>query len=83
MLLQQTMDFLYAMKLNGMADGFKEQMNQPDIHELSFDERFSLLVDRGWGIWRRRPERRSMPGPLCPTMHICCCEAGPKGLPDT
>jgi DNA replication protein DnaC len=29
-----------------MADGFKDQMNQPNIRDLSFEERFSLLVDR-------------------------------------
>lgn len=46
MMIQQTLDSLYAMNLNGMADGFKDQMNQPDIHDLSFEERFALLVDR-------------------------------------
>ena len=46
MMIQQTLDSLYAMKLNGMADGFKDQMNQPNIRDLSFEERFSLLVDR-------------------------------------
>jgi DNA replication protein DnaC len=46
MLIQQTLDSLYTMKLNGMAEGFKDQMNQPDIHGLSFEERFALLVDR-------------------------------------
>jgi DNA replication protein DnaC len=46
MMIQQTLDSLYAMKLNGMADGFKDQMNQPNIHDLCFEERFALLVDR-------------------------------------
>jgi DNA replication protein DnaC len=46
MLTQQTLDSLYAMKLNGMADGFKDQINQPNIQDLSFEERFALLVDR-------------------------------------
>jgi len=46
MMIQQTLDSLYAMKLNGMAGGFKDQMNQPNIHDLSFEERFALLVDR-------------------------------------
>lgn len=46
MLTQQTLDSLYAMKLNGMANGFKDQMNQPNIQDLSFEERFALLVDR-------------------------------------
>ena len=51
MLNEQTMEKLSAMKLNGMADAFKEQLEQPEIHELSFEERFGLLVDRHW-IWK-------------------------------
>ena len=62
MLLQQTMDLLYAMKLNAMAEGFKEQMNQADIHELSFEERFSLLVDRQWNYRENRKIKRLLDG---------------------
>lgn len=51
MLMEQTADRLYAMKLNGMADAFKEQLAQPDLNDLSFEERFALLVDRHW-IWK-------------------------------
>ncbi len=51
MLNEQTFDKLYQMKLNGMAEAFKEQLSQPDINQLSFDERFSLLVDRQWS-WK-------------------------------
>jgi DNA replication protein DnaC len=51
MLIEPTLDKLYAMKLNGMADAFKEQLQQPDITELSFEERFALLVDRHW-TWK-------------------------------
>ena len=51
MLIEQTADRLYAMKLNGMADAFKEQLAQPDLNDLSFEERFALLVDRHW-IWK-------------------------------
>jgi DNA replication protein DnaC len=58
MLSQQTLEKLYAMKLNGMAEAFKEQLQQPNISELSFEERFGLLVDRQW-TWRedRRMKR--------------------------
>ena len=45
MLNEQTIEKLYAMKLNGMADAFKEQLHMPDMNELSFEERFALLVD--------------------------------------
>jgi len=48
MLNEQTLEKLYAMKLNGMAEAFKEQLQQPNISELCFEERFGLLVDRQW-----------------------------------
>lgn len=51
MLNEQTFDKLYAMKLLGMAEGFKEQLEQPSSHDLSFDERFGILVDRQWS-WK-------------------------------
>jgi DNA replication protein DnaC len=51
MLNQQTLDKLYIMKLLGMADGFKEQIQQPSFQDLSFDQRFGMLVDGQW-IWK-------------------------------
>lgn len=51
MLNEQTFDKLYAMKLLGMAEGFKEQLEQSSSHDLSFDERFGILVDRQW-TWK-------------------------------
>ena len=58
MLIEQTFEKLYDMKLNGMADAFKEQMEQPDIRDLAFEERFALLIDRQW-TWKedRRMKR--------------------------
>jgi DNA replication protein DnaC len=58
MLNEQSLEQLYAMKLTGMAEAFAEQLQQPDVSELSFEERFGLLVDRQW-IWRedRRMKR--------------------------
>jgi DNA replication protein DnaC len=58
MLMQQTIESLYLMNLNGMAEGLKEQMNQPNIAELSFEERFALLVDRQWAYKEDRKMRR-------------------------
>ncbi len=46
MLINHTLDKLRALKLTGMADAFSSQLEQPDTHALSFDERFALLVDR-------------------------------------
>ena len=51
MLNEQTMEMLHAMKLNGMADGYDEQRQQARMADLSFDERFGLLVDQQWR-WR-------------------------------
>ncbi len=54
MLNEPTMEKLHAMKLNGMAEAYEQQRQQPRMTELSFDERFGLLVDQQW---RCRQER--------------------------
>ena len=51
MLNQQTLHKLFVMRLNGMADAFRQQLEQPDISGLSFEERFGMLVDRQWS-WK-------------------------------
>jgi DNA replication protein DnaC len=51
MLNEQTFDKLYAMKLIGMAEGFKEQLDQPSFRDLSFEERLGMLVERQWS-WK-------------------------------
>jgi DNA replication protein DnaC len=58
MLIEQTCEKLYAMNLNGMAAAFKEHLEQPNTNDLTFDERFALLVDRQW-TWKedRRMKR--------------------------
>jgi DNA replication protein DnaC len=58
MLNEQTIEKLYHMKLNGMAEAFKEHLIQPDLSELSFEERFTLLVDRQWTWKEDRRMRR-------------------------
>jgi len=50
MLNQQTIEKLYAMRMRGMADGFTQQQEDPQSAQLSFEERFALLVDRHFGI---------------------------------
>jgi len=44
----QTMEKLYAMRLYSMAEEFKEQTASAAKSELSFEERFSMIVDREW-----------------------------------
>ena len=46
MLTQQTLEKLYTMKLNGMADAFRQQQEDTEVTSLSFEERFALLVDQ-------------------------------------
>ena len=41
-----TLDKLQALRLSGMYQALKEQINMPDINDLSFEERLGLLVDR-------------------------------------
>jgi DNA replication protein DnaC len=51
MFMQPTIEKLYAMKLTGMADALRQQISDSATSQLSFEERFSLLVDQHW-TWR-------------------------------
>ena len=70
MLNQQTIEKLYVMPMRGMADAFTQQQEDPQTTQLSFEERFALMVDRQW-TWRqnRALERRlrdaRLQGPAC------------------
>ena len=46
MLRQPTLDLLHELRLSGMAQAFDEQAAMPDIAELSFEDRLSLLLER-------------------------------------
>ena len=46
MLNHPTIDKLLTLKLNAMARGLMEQMENPAMSELTFEERLGLLVDR-------------------------------------
>jgi DNA replication protein DnaC len=48
MLTQQTLEKLRDMKLIAMADAFSQQLAQPDLGDLTFEDRFAMLVDRQW-----------------------------------
>lgn len=45
MLNEQTFEKLYSLKLSGMAEALKAQLQQPDTTDLSFEERLAMLVD--------------------------------------
>lgn len=51
MMTQQTMDKLRWLRLSGMAEAYRQQIENPDAASLSFDERLALLVDQHW-TWR-------------------------------
>ena len=51
MLNQQTVEKLHGMKLHGMADAFRAQLESTQHGPLSFEERFALLVDQQW-LWK-------------------------------
>ena len=46
MLRQPTLELLHELRLRGMAEAFEEQIGMPDIAELAFEDRFSLLLER-------------------------------------
>ena len=45
MLTQPTIEKLNSMKLTAMAKAFTDQMQCPDMAQLTFEERFGLIVD--------------------------------------
>ena len=53
---QSTLDKLFSMKFSAMARAVREQEEAKGISEMTFDERFSLLVDAEWDS--RRANKR-------------------------
>jgi hypothetical protein len=51
MLNHQTMEKLHALRLTGMAEAYRQQMEDTQTAGLSFEERFGMLVDQHW-TWR-------------------------------
>lgn len=51
MFIKPTLEKLHTLRLTGMAEAFQQQIEDPEMSRLSFEERFSLLIDRQW-IWR-------------------------------
>lgn len=54
MLNQQTVDRLHLMRLRGMAECFAGQLQNPDANDLSFEERFGLIVEYEWTYRQNR-----------------------------
>jgi DNA replication protein DnaC len=60
MLVQPILDKLGALKLAGMREGLREQMENPAYRKLSFEERLGLLLDREWTLRQTRKQTRRM-----------------------
>jgi len=45
-MIEATIEKLIIMKLHGMAEGIREQLSNTGYRDLSFEERFTLLVDK-------------------------------------
>jgi len=48
MLNEQTIDKLTELRLRAMVKAFREQLGDPAMNALSFEDRFGLIVDRQW-----------------------------------
>lgn len=46
MLIEQTLTLLHSLRLTGMAQALEEQRGIPDLAQLTFEERFALLLER-------------------------------------
>jgi DNA replication protein DnaC len=51
MLNQPTIEKLNTMKLHGMAEAFRAQLETTDMSQLAFEDRFGMLVDQQW-LWK-------------------------------
>jgi DNA replication protein DnaC len=60
MLINPTLERLRAMRMSGMADALLEQMENPNITQLTFEERFSMLVDQQWLSRKNRALQRRL-----------------------
>lgn len=48
MILEETLEKLHALRLNGMADALEQQTLQSETASMSFEDRLGLLVDHEW-----------------------------------
>src|SRR5664279_3108911 len=89
MMMNTTLEQLRSLKLAGMASGLQEQLTQPGMTGMSFEERLALLVDREvhWRLSLRqctsrstsRARRSSKLMPVMPGWVSCSCK--PLAIP--
>ena len=55
---QSTIDKLIEMRLTTMADAFRNQLDDPKFKEVSFEDRFGMLVDIEYSNRKNNRQRR-------------------------
>lgn len=60
MLVNETVSKLTEMHLSVMARSFENQLNDSKMNELSFEDRFSMIVDREWTTRKNNKLRNLM-----------------------
>ena len=75
MLSNNTVGKLHEMKLSVMAKAFREQLDGENVSDLSFEERFGLLVDAEWAARKTNRLKRlihnagyEIPAPVLKTL---------------
>ena len=73
MLTNETVSKLQDMRLGVMARQFREQLEDPQFASMSFEDRFSLLVDAEWST-RKSNHLRSLIKNAGYAIHGACVE---------
>lgn len=58
-MIEAIIEKLLLMRLFGMAEGLREQMNSSAYHDLGFEERLGLLIDKE-KLYRRSSQIKSL-----------------------
>ena len=59
MIKQNTIDKLIEMRLTAMSDAFRNQMNDPKMKDIPFEDRFGMLVDIEYSSRKKQPFKAS------------------------
>ena len=71
MLMQPTIQKLKDLKLYGMAEAFKSLIETPESESISFNDRFSLVVDREYLHRENRKQTRLLKNAKLRTTQAC------------
>ena len=62
MSMEESMNKLHELRLSAMARAYRDQDDAPGIADMTFDERFSMLVDAEWDSRRANKRTRLLRG---------------------